>query len=573
MRRLGRFKFLAAIVTFAPLVAGCSSGDSPGAASRGGDSPAVTAAGRPDGGTDKTGAGAGKARNTLMFPTGDRATSLIALEATGPEQVRVGQPYNYDLKVTNLTDTPLHDVKVERIGSSATANTGTPATLPTKAGLAATAAEARLAAARMPPNKPEAGAVLADVWAVGTLAPKESKTYQLAGTADEVGSVGSCLSVSYKPSLCVVTRVVKPELQIVKEGPTQVLICQPITYTYRVTNSGTGGLTGVRVDDTLAEGLATADGQQRAVALNVGELKEGETKTVTVGVKPQRTGEFASRAVARAGDIAAQSRAVSTAVREPVLAVSVEGPEAHYVGQAINYRVTVKNTGDTPAADTVVKLSAVGGSERLADRPLGTLAAGETKTFAVNIGTGRAAGNASLTAAATATCARPAQESASVAVLTIPALRLECVDEPDPIVVGGTTTYKINVKNQGTGADSAIALKVTLPPELQLVKADGGATAATADGQNLAFAPLASLAPGAEANWSVVAKAVKAGDVRFYVEMTSASLSRPVAETESTRVLTGDASKDAQQGAPVVPQGGPGPAPAPERPQGQQNNK
>src|SRR3712207_7887219 len=46
----------------------------------------------------------GQSQSTLAFPTGDRATSIVLLEATGPEQVRLGQPYNYNLRVTNLTD-------------------------------------------------------------------------------------------------------------------------------------------------------------------------------------------------------------------------------------------------------------------------------------------------------------------------------------------------------------------------------------------------------------------------------------------------------------------------------------
>jgi uncharacterized repeat protein (TIGR01451 family) len=575
MKTLGWLKGMVAIATVAALAPGCASSDSSGtSASRGGDSPAVTAAGRADGGVDKTPAGNGASRTTLMFPTGDKATSLIALEATGPEQVRLGQPYNYNLRVTNLTDTPLHDVRVD--AAAPIAGSGTPATRPANGLVGRPAGDARLAAARTGPGADRDEGVAnprsaTTVWNVGTLAPKQSLTYQVAATADEIGLQGSCMTVHYQPSLCVAVRVVKPELAVTKEGPSAALICQDLTYTYRVTNTGTGALQAVRLDDALPEGLTTAEGQ-RAFAADIGTLREGETKAVTGKFKATRTGQFASRATASAGDVRAASRVVPTTVRQPALAVSVEGPEAHYVGQAINYRVTVRNTSDVPAENTVVALSAIGGSERLSDRTVGTIPPGESRSFAVNIGSGRAAGNASLTASATATCAAPAQDSASVAVLTIPALRLECVDNVDPVAVGQTTTYTINVKNQGSGADNTIALKATLPPEFTFVRG-GGASAVTADGQNLTFAPVATLAPAAEVNWTVEVKAARPGDARFYVEMTSASLTRPVAETESTRVSSGDAQKDIREGAPVVPQGGPGPAPAAERPQGQQNNK
>jgi uncharacterized repeat protein (TIGR01451 family) len=562
---------------------------------RPGDSPARTAAGR-DGGADRARVANGQAAYSLAFPTGDRATSIVLLEATGPEQVRLGQPYNYDLKVTNLTDTPLNDVRVERLtprvgpeSMNVTGSTGTtrPTTRPGAAGMAArdparnAAGEARPAAARAGGDD-DANPVTAErvpgpveVWSVGSLQPKESKTRQMSGTADEEGVIGNCLSVAYRPTLCVLTRVVKPELQVVKEGPAQVLICNPITYTYRVTNTGTGALTGVRVEDQLPEGLTAAEGGGRTVSANVGDLREGETKTVTAAVRPARTGTFASRATARSGEIAAQSREVSTVIREPALAVNVEGPQAQYVGQAINYRVTVQNTSDVPAEGTVVRLSSVGGSERLPDQTIGTLPPRESRSFQVNIGPARAGQpNASLTAAAQATCARPAQDSASVNILTIPALQLECVDGQDPVIVGQNTTYTVTVRNEGSGADNNIELKAVLPPELQFVRAGaGGASNITAQGQNLTFGPVPTLASGATATWTIEVKALRPADARFYVEMNSSSLGRPAAETEPTRITTGDAARDVQQGAPVVPQGGAGPAPAGERPQGQQNNK
>ena len=50
----------------------------------------------------------------------------------------------------------------------------------------------------------------------------------------------------------------------------------------------------------------------------------------------------------------------------------------------------------------------------------------------------------------------------------------------------------------------------------------------------MTFSPLATLAPGDEAEWRVTVRAARAGDVRFKVSMTSRMLTRPVEETEST---------------------------------------
>src|SRR5687767_337421 len=84
-------------------------------ARRGGDSPANVRTGR-DGGADRRQA-AGQFQYTLAYPTGERETSVLLLEVDTPQQVRVGRPYNYSVRVTNLTDTPLHGVQVRDAGA------------------------------------------------------------------------------------------------------------------------------------------------------------------------------------------------------------------------------------------------------------------------------------------------------------------------------------------------------------------------------------------------------------------------------------------------------------------------
>jgi uncharacterized repeat protein (TIGR01451 family) len=525
-------------------VAGCS-GSSGGSSSpraaddRGGRSPASeSVVGRRDGGTDRVrtarGEVAGDARSgrnpsgtagangalvhSLAYPTGDRATSVLMLEAEAPQQVRVGQPYSYNLRVTNLTDTPLHGVEVRDMSRDVPAE-----------------ARSDDAAAGRDARRPMGGAT--PQWTVGTLGPKQTQTRQFNATADEVGTVGNCLSVSYQPTLCMAVQVVKPELQITKTGPESVLACEDIPYTYRVTNTGTGIAQNVRVEDELPEGLATQDGG-RTISLPVGDLNQGQSRDVTARLRAQRTGEFTSRAVARSAGAEARSREVRTAVRQPVLAVAVEGPEYRYVNEPVDYRVTVRNTGDAPADRAVVRLSAPGGTERLPDRDLGTIAPGDTKTFTVTTRSGRQAGDLRLTATAQARCAAEATNAASVAIRTVPALRLECVDTTDPVRVDGTSAYTIRVTNTGSGPDRDINVAATVPAELQYVgEGQGGTTRIQADGQKLRMGTVPTLAPGASAQWIVQVRAVRPGDARFGVEMTSASLTKPVDESESTRVI------------------------------------
>jgi uncharacterized repeat protein (TIGR01451 family) len=226
-----------------------------------------------------------------------------------------------------------------------------------------------------------------------------------------------------------------------------------------------------------------------------------------------------------------------------VLAVDVEAPEARYVGEPVDVKVTVKNTGDANAENTVVRLTATGATERIPERQLGTVEAGKMKTFTITTRADRAANTVQVGATASATCARQASDSASVAIRTAPALQIECVDGVDPIRVGGNTTYTIMVKNEGTGPDSNVTVKAALPAELQYVGTrDKNAGDVKADGQIVTFGPIKTLAPGASATWTIEAKAVAAGDVRFGMELTSDSLTKPAIETEPTRIV-GDENK------------------------------
>jgi len=533
-------------------------------ATRGGEGEATPAAGRRQAGDS---AQAASAQASMAFPTGDRATSTVLLTATNPGQVRVGQQYTYNLTVTNLTDAPLHNVAVRNLGSVRGADAprggdeATPAGAAIKTGRTGEAATDAETVRRTAGTERAAGTATnrqiearrtemtasetQPLWTVGTLGPRQSQTKQFTEVADEIGVINNCLSVDYSPTLCVAVQVVKPELSVTKTIPEAVLICDPIPVTYRVTNTGTGVAQGVRLEDTLPEGLQTAD-NRTAVAETVGDIAAGDTKEVVVRLKANRTGQFASRATARSTAVAAQSREVGTVVREPVLAIGVEGPEAAYLGQGINYRVTVRNAGDAPAANTVLRLVTNGGGQ-LEPRNLGTIEVGASRTVAVTTGPIRTGRDVTLTATAEATCARPVNDQATVAIRTVPALALECIDSVDPIGVNGNTVYTITVINQGTGPDSNIRLTATLPEEQQFVRA-GGSTNITNQGRTLTFGPVATLEAGARVTWTVEVKAIRAGDVRFGLEMISDSMSQPAGETEPTKQII-NAARDPVQGA------------------------
>ena len=88
-------------------------------------------------------------------------------------------------------------------------------------------------------------------------------------------------------------------------------------------------------------------------------------------------------------------------------------------------------------------------------------------------------------------------------------------------------------------ADGQIVLTCPIPEQLELVKADGPTPAKVETLNELTvvrFEPVRELAPGNATSFRVVARARRAGDVRFQARLTSEHLTSSVTKEESTRV-------------------------------------
>ena len=484
-------------------------------------------------------------RVVLAYPTGNRATSALLVERMSPPEVRLGEPYEYQIKVTNLTNATLSGVVVRE-------------KLPTDFNIS-----------RAEPQGRADGDMHA--FELGDLPPKQSKMIRISGTPTKAGNIDSCVAVAYTPTLCSTTSVINPVLKITKEVPKEADVCEPIAIKYLVSNVGTGTERNVRIEEKLPDGLTTEDGRN-SVAVDVGDLPEGKTKEVTVRVKAARAGTFTSEAVARGGGKEVISDRIAVAVHQPKLEVTLRGPGSEYLNKRSTYEAIVKNVGDAPARHVSVKLDTAGRAQIVSaatpeeksggsfdnkdstpdNRPagtisrsatettidgakdLGTLAPGESRTVDFNVRMQRE-GDMKITASASAECAAPVETSLATSVGTLPALRLEVVDIEDAIKTGDNVVYRIMVTNQGTGDDQDIRIVATLPDEESFVTATG-ATKASTNGQVITFEPVTNLEPQKSAEWRVEAKANRPGDVRFQVQMTSKSLTKPAVETEPTRL-------------------------------------
>ncbi|MBT8486009.1 MAG: DUF11 domain-containing protein [Phycisphaerales bacterium] len=469
--------------------------------------------------------GGGMTWSSMAYPTGSASTSALGIEKGMPSEVRVNQPFDYEIVVTNLTGETLTDVVVtDQPGDNFALNSSAP--------------------------RGRVGGDGTTTWSIGSLGPHESKTIRVNGTARAEGTIGACSTATYSNMLCATVPVVAPRLRLTKTGPAEAMACDDITYRFEVANTGTGSIGNVRISDPLPAGLVSATGG-RTLTFDAGTLGPGASKTFTSTVRAERTGSFQNQATASGeGGVTASSGTVTTVVRQPQLQITKSCAERQFIGRTIEYTITVTNTGDGDARDTVISDPIPSGAQFVSASDGGRNAGGSVSW---NIGTLRpnaskrvtmrvsptGAGTFRNTASARAHCAgtdgRPVTASCQTVVTGIPAILLEVVDIDDPIQVGNNETYVITVTNQGSAPDTNIRLVITLENNQSHVS-NSGATRGTARGQQVVFEPLASLGPKEKATWRVVAKCNGAGDTRFAVSMTSDQLTRQVQETEATNI-------------------------------------
>ncbi|HEX4792698.1 MAG TPA: hypothetical protein VH370_02840 [Humisphaera sp.] len=460
------------------------------------------------------------------FPTGNRNNSELLVEEIGPREVRVGTPYTYQVRVTNLTDQKITGIILRQHASD---NFAFDEKMREREGR-----DARIE--------------------VGELGPKQSKTVDVTGTASQQGTLDTCLSAQYNPpTLCAQVAIVAPALQAVAEGPSRADVCQELDYRYTVTNTGTGTAHNVVLRMDLPEGLQANGG--RGVSLNVGDLGQGQSRTVVARVRADRAGQFRTRAVVASDIGQIQTSEVATAVIAPRLAVTITGPKEQLADQPVTYRIDVKNVGEAAAAHTRLRVGATPGevefvnaqggegaqlaSERQGGgQDLGTIEPGQARTVTINFRT-RAGGSNAFDATAQADCAPPVTTSLNTELKTITASALIVTHDPDPVPVGRNVVYHVLVQNKGNETDHDVQVMATLPDGEQFVRGTGK-TDVRANGQNLTFGVIPSLEPKQTITWDIEAKAIRAGQVDFKATMTTRSTPNPAVKIEPTKLYGGD---------------------------------
>jgi uncharacterized repeat protein (TIGR01451 family) len=474
----------------------------------------------------------------------------IALTHTGPITVPVGKDATFTIAVRNNAPsaTPAYTVR---------------AALPDGAELV-----------RSDPQAIRQGNML--IWTLGELPGGATRELHVVVRSGRIGALTSRATVLTAEGLraeqSVTSEVVPPaapKLEATLTAPPAALLTQgvngvaplPVTCQAVLKNTGTGPATNVNLLAVFRRDLLEHESKKDTVVIPVGTLRPGETRTVPLVLTPRQAGYTPIKVTVRADDgLTATAEVPNLKVVEAGLVVKLTGPESRYVGRPVEWNLEVKNTGQLPLQQVVVRdllppelqfVDAPEGKPNGADVvwDVGVLRPAEARTLKLTTKGARPATKVLNTAYASAQALtetlKPgestglplgvlqAKAEASVAIRGIAALNLKLTDKVDPVHVGERTGYTIQVTNHGSLDAEHVQVVCKVPPEMRVV-AVWGPGAYRLAGDRLELQPVDRVPPGTALSYAVDVEAIKPGDARFRAELTSATLKQPVVKEEST---------------------------------------
>lgn len=252
---------------------------------------------------------------------------------------------------------------------------------------------------------------------------------------------------------------------------------QPCQCELLVRNDSDSAVRSVEVEVVLPEGVQVTRAIPAPTATSASatwsyqELAAGERKTIELTVIPQQPGDVRMDAFVRT--TAAAASLVN--VKQPMLAISVGGPETIELGQQVHYTVTVRNPGTGRVNNVLIQAAIPDGLKhrqgKLLNIDVGTLNAGEQRQARLSV-TGVTGGSRELAVRAVGDGGLKEEATTSVLVAE-PKLRIG-VRGPEIQTAGATNTYDVVVVNEGQVDSNNVRARYQVPAGYTFVSASSG---------------------------------------------------------------------------------------------------
>jgi uncharacterized repeat protein (TIGR01451 family) len=385
-----------------------------------------------------------------------------------------------------------------------------------------------------------------------------------------------------------------PQLGIDISAPPAAVVGDPVNFTITVTNLGATPTPALIIRDRYGEGLIH-EHPDNPLETDLAPLQPNETlespigftttlpgmlqHTVSIILKDPQTGREQVLQQATGSVLVTNPPAVDipaeTPYEQPIeetppsipstetaplpddIQLEISGQLSAKTGEEVLFRIRVTNTSDRDLNDVTVlnqfdpQLSPIqvsgkeGGHRRIGEDiewlPIATLPAGKSKSFQVKYRC--LAPSQGAKTSVTVNCRERLREDdqATIAITEgATTLSATIFESRNPVRVGSTTSYNVDLVNNGQSAAANVSVTVTLPRELAYVaigsQGPNGSTP-RASGDTVQFAPLAELRPKETVRFIVNTKANSPGTAVVTAEITSSGMASPLVREKRTDVI------------------------------------
>jgi len=331
-------------------------------------------------------------------------------------------------------------------------------------------------------------------------------------------------------------------------GPAAASVGVPVTYDLRIANAGQLTAQNAIVRTEFDDGLDGSN-TSRSNELSVGTLAPGQVRNLQITATPRKNGQLRSVFTVLADGFSPAAQEIKLDARAVRLNLELVGTERIMVGQSNTWSVRIVNTGDAPAANTLIRLQLPQGlradtaddggklNAGVAVWSLGSLAPGAKREVHLTATPTMPIARTSIVATAVAERTPEVRLDRGVEAMGTALLKFNLVASGQDVEVGNTIVYSATLRNAGSLPLDNVEVFADLPANLS-PRFGNGPTVSRIDGQRVTFGKLARLEPGRIVEYRFEVEGKSPGNARIQVSASSTSLAEAVQQEEATQVLT-----------------------------------
>lgn len=447
----------------------------------------------------------------------------VIVDTTGPKSLVIGKPSTYRIHARNTGDANARQVAIQMVLppgiqlQDLRGTLGSPRQVQTQTGMMAVQWDI--------PNLPAHSEGSLDLGLVAT----QTRPFELA------------LEVAYAPlSAKSPISVLEPKLDMVIDGPQDILFGDSQIFKVIAKNTGTGPAENVSI--TI---MPIKKGQNPTVIDSIGTIAPGDQKVIELELTAKQAGTLALRAETAADNGLRAAAAHDVLVRRAELAVNAQGPAIKYASTTASYAVVVANAGNAPASNIQVEAQLPTGAKFVSashggklDEASGRvtwnlpkLEAGTQQPLQV-VGTLMVEGNNILQVNANADQGLSSRHEMITRVESVADLKLLVNDPTGPIPVGQDVEYEFTLNNRGTKEARGVKVTVSFGSGIQPIAVEGGK--GTIQGDVVQLNAIPAVNAGQEITVKVKARGRSEGNHTFRAEVRCDDPTTRLAIEEST---------------------------------------